>query len=469
MNPARPDLRLLAVLALFALGACAGALLSGMASALTYTAYEPAVRATGVTLQHLRPVHETFAFAWIFLGGVTVVHLHLITAFGPLGRGARVRFAAQIGLWVAAGIGITATLLAGRFTGREYLGYSPVFSALILAGWLLFAWNYFTLNGWSLRGRPAYIYMWTVGIPLFVYTYAEGHAYLLDFLSRRPLRDLAVQWKSNGVLVGAFNQIAYGGMMYVSCRMRQDESYAHGRTAFALFFVGVLNTFSNYGHHTFHLPQTSWIHWISFVVSMLEVIILAKVGWDLFGLFRPSEAAADVRVPDLFFRSTTAWLFVMLLAAIVISVPPLNGLIHGTHVVVFHSMGSMIAINTMLLWGALSYVVRLLAGPAHPMVVGRGVRRIVPFLHASLALFLASFLARGLAAGWSRYAGASAPDFSPLVQAFPDWMAGFGYAMAIAALWLVTGWARALWPAIRGRAATPVPAEAEAAQQGGIG
>jgi len=63
----------------------------------------------------------------------------------------------------------------------------------------------------------------------------------------------------------------------VACALAGSQSYARSRTAFAFFTVGLLNTFCNYGHHTYHLPQSAWIHWASFIVSMLELVILAKI------------------------------------------------------------------------------------------------------------------------------------------------------------------------------------------------
>ncbi|MFQ5844077.1 MAG: cbb3-type cytochrome c oxidase subunit I, partial [Planctomycetota bacterium] len=346
--------RCLAWLVLLALGACCAAVVSGVAVGLAYTGYEPALRSAGLTLQRLRPVHTASAFGWVFLGGAAVVYFYLHRTFGPPSPSMRRRTICQTALWAAAGVGILATLLAGWSTGREYLGYHPVFSVPILIGWILFAWNYYQRVGISLRGRPVYVYMWSVAIALFVITYVEGHLYLLGFVSDRPVRDLAIQWKSYGTMVGSFNLLAYGSIMYVAGAIRGDDRYAYSRTAFALFCAGVLNTFTNYGHHTYHLPQSAWIHWISFVVSMLETIILLKVFRDLLALRRAAPATDDLRVPDRFVRSATLWTFLMLLLSVAIAVPPLNALIHGTHVVVAHSMGSMIGIDSMILWAALA-------------------------------------------------------------------------------------------------------------------
>ncbi|MFQ5690643.1 MAG: cbb3-type cytochrome c oxidase subunit I [Gemmatimonadota bacterium] len=451
--------RPLAWLALLALGACAVVLVSGSGAALMYTDAYAKLRSLGLGLQNFRPIHTTFAFAWVFLGGVAVVHHYLGRTFGPPGRAVRRRMAWQTALWAGAGAGILATLLAGRFTGREYMGYDPLLALPILAGWILFAWNFFGQRGVSLRGQPVYVYMWSVAIPLFVITYLEGNLYLLDLVSARPVRDLAIQWKSTGTIVGAFNLLAYGSLMYVSGCIRGDDEYAYSRTAFALFVVGLLNTFTNYGHHTYHLPQTAWIHWISFAVSMLETIILAKVFVDLVPTLRAVPARDDLRVPDLFLKSGAVWTFLLMILAIGISVPPLNALIHGTHVVVAHSMGSMIGIDSMILWAALSYMLGDVAGREHRTVRGARVRAAVPWVSVFLLVFLLSYLARGAAAGWVRYVGPSAPDFSPLFKMFPIVMVASGVGLTLTVLWFLLQWIFAFGAVALGgaRPAAPVP------------
>lgn len=438
--------KLLARLGLLALAACCGALLSGTAAALAYTAQDPLQKFLGITLQHLRPLHETAAFAWVFLGGVTVVYLYLHESGGALGPAARRRAAWQTAIWGAAGVGISVTVLSGSFTGREYLGYHPLFSLAILAGWLLFAYNFFAREGASLRAQPVYVFMWSVAIPLFVLTYLEAHLYLLDELSRRPVRDIAMQWRSNGVLVGSFNLLAYGSLTYVVGRIRGDDSYAYSRTAFALFWVGLLNTFTNFGHHTYHLPQSPWIHQISFAVSMLEVVILTRVLLDVWGLSRQDSVTGRYGTAAAFIRAATLWTCLLLFLSLAIAVPPLNALVHGTHVIVAHSMGSMLGIDSMILWAAFAYLLCQLQCSDRACAKGR---RLIPVVNASLLLFLLAFLARGAADGWTRYAGPSAPDMSHVFALFPTLMVAAGLTLAGSVLWILSSWIRVLWPLAR--------------------
>ncbi len=447
MTAPRPDDRPILWLLLLALGAGALTVLSGSVAILVYTSHEPWLRSVGLTLQQLRPIHETCSFAWVFLGGVSVVYAYLLTTHGPLAEAVLRRLRWHVVLWAAAGVGILATILSGRLTGREYLGYPWWFSIVILAGWLLFVRNFFACQGANLHGQPAYIYMWTVGVPLFVVTYLEAHLYLLEPVSARPVRDIALQWKSYGVMVGSFNLLAYGALMWVSGRVKGTDSYARSNTAFALLFVGLLNTFTNYGHHTYHLPQTPWIHWISFSVSMLEVIILAKVFLDLLRL--PRVSGESLPVPQLFMRLATFWSFLMLVQSVGISIPPLNTFIHGTHVVVSHSMGSMIGIDTMILLAAFGWIVQQVAGPTVKAVRGKGVLMAARFANVFLVVFWAAFLSRGLVSGWVRYAGPSAPDLSYVVWAFPQVALVAGVGLTLCLLHIFASWGIALlsaWP-----------------------
>ena len=430
---------------LLGLGACAVVLVSGMAVALTYTGAEPALRSVGITLQHLRGVHEAAAFGWMFIGGAALVYLYLFSEYGSPTAAETRRLTAHVALWGSAGLGIVITLLAGRFTGREYAPYHPVFSLMIVAGWVLFAWNVLGRTRGRLLGMPVYVYMWTVSLFLFVITYAEAHLYLTDWLAHRPIRDLQIQWRSNGTMVGAFNQLIYGGLMYVGCRMAGDEDYPRSGLAWALFCVGVINTFTNYGHHTFHLPQSAWVHWVAFLVSMAEVVILAKVCVDILGMLARPRFAHGLEVPDAFLRSTTFWLFALLAMALVISVPPVNALIHGTHVVVAHSMASMIGIDSMILWLGVSYAVYVLFGAEHPVVASGAVRRAIVLINLMLGVFWIAFIVHGLAVGWSRYASPSSLDLSLVFKWFPVVMAGSGFVLALAILWMIAVWWRALW------------------------
>ena len=414
----------------------------GVVGALYYVpALAEVSQRLGLSLVELRPLHTTFASAWIFLGGVACMAYYLFEERGPTRQEKRV-IKLQLLAWGLAGLGVLATLPFGVTSGREYLGFVPAISLLILVGWLIFAFTFFRRVGAGFFARPVYVYMWGAGILYFVYTFTEGHAYLLPGLEQHPIADLQVQWKSCGTIVAAFNQIVYGCLIFVGERLTGDRRPGHSKTSFALFGVGLLNSLTNYAHHTYHLPQSHLIKWVAFGVSMLEVILLVLVFREVTALLgRGRKSSLEFRTSAHFIELSKCWNLGLLTVALLISVPPLNALIHGTHVVMAHAMGSELAIDSYILVAVFAF----LLGRMFPKrEVLRGVidsphvRRIARGLNTCLIALILLLFVRGLAVGLTRYLRQPEPAW---LEEFPYLFAVLGLGVAAFLVRLVFAWA----------------------------
>lgn len=396
-------------------------LVGGILGALySVPALAPAFQSLGLDLRQLRPLHTTFASAWIFLGGVAVVHRWLQDAGGRPTRGDRLRLRIQVGSWALAGAGILVTLAAGVGSGREYVGFHPAFSALILLGWLCYAWNFFRVAGPGFFERPLYVTMWGVGMLFFIVTFVEQHLYLIPRVFANPLQDLQVQWKATGTLVGAFNLFVYGSVIYIGERIGRDPRYGHSKVAYGLFGIGLLNSFTNFAHHTYHLPQDELVKWISFVVSMTEIAILTRAVYDLWSLARSTEQRAFCAARGSF-AASKHWTVFILLSAVLISIPPLNAVIHGTYAVTGHAMGATIGIDTMVLLGALIWILsEHLQGregeEASSVLHTPTMRRTVLGLNLSVAALVVWLHVSGVVTGVTR--ARFAPDEAYLAPAW---------------------------------------------------
>jgi nitric oxide reductase subunit B len=369
--------------------AMAVALVAGLLAAVySIPSLAPTMQSLGLDLRQLRPIHTTFASAWIFLGGAAVVYRFLQDHGGHATQGDRWRLRVQVLCWAAAGLGILATLLFRITSGREYVGFHPAFSVLILAGWLCYVWNFYRVMWRSFWKQPVYVTMWGVALLFFLYTFLEQHAYLIPSVFSDPVHDLRVQWKATGTLVGSFNLFVYGTLIYVGELISGDPRYGHSKTAYALFTVGLLNSFTNFGHHSYHLPQSALVNWISFVVSMTEVIILVRAVTDLWRLVRsrddpPFPAACTT------FAAAKWWTVGILFTSVLISVPPLNAVIHGTYVVTGHAMGATIGIDTMILLGALFFILGEFGNARDPVAADRlntvAMQRMIVGLNVAVA------------------------------------------------------------------------------------
>lgn len=445
--------RPLTALMLCALCCSTLAIVFGAAAALWY---RPDQRpSAGLTLQHLRPLHTTFAAAWIYLGGVTVVYFHLFSRVEQPSRAFMLRLKVQLLLWAFAGAGIILSLWNGRFSGREYMGAHWSWSVPIYLGWILFAWNYFSVEGWSLRRKPVYIYMWHTAVLLFLVAFAEGHAWLLERIGGNPLRDIAVQWKSYGPLVGSFNLLVYGSMGYLACRMSGDDRPARSNTAFALLFLGLLNSFTNYGHHSYHLPQSHVIKWVSCIVSLAEAVLVVKYLHSVLACFRARSTHRTPPGIHLLVTFASTWSLVLVAVAVIISVPPVNTLIHGTHFVVGHAMGSMLGIDSMILWAVLLYLIHQFGPPDRPFTSRRAVAWAFGWINLAMFLLIGLLLAKGGIDGYLRFMGAVAPAPPRVLIYFPHALVILGSALALGILWVNMSWTWALLlPARRDRLAT---------------
>lgn len=430
--------RLVLVQLKMAIGCFTIAIVGGMLGSLHYVPSLSADLAeSGVTLQKLRPIHTTFASLWIFGGAIAVMYHYLSRLGGGLSKGDRARFWFHTACWGAAGAAILITISQGIFSGREYIGFHWSISAVLLAGWVAFAINFLRrIRETGFWNQPIYLWFWSIGVLFFMYTFAEGHAYLLPSVEKSPIRDLQVQWKSCGTLVGSFNFLIYGALIYISERLSGDKKYAQSGLAFALFGVGCLNSFTNYAHHTYHLPQNETIKWIAFVVSMAEIIILARIMFDLAKAVRARMNHSCMAAR--YFGSAKWWTAGMLFSSLLISVPSWNSIIHGTHAVMGHAMGAELGIDSMVLFGAVAFLLVDLRGTAQEERLGCGrMRAHLVILNIAIVTLVGWLTVSGVARGWASAHGQPIPDWITLGKyVFPV----AGGLLALSLLWFLRVW-----------------------------
>lgn len=422
-------------------------LLAGLLGSLYYIpALAPTMRSLGISFTTLRPIHTTFAVAFIFLAGLAVVHRYLEDVAGPMKAPEKLRLKVHLVSWAIAGIGILVSYALGVYSGREYMGFHPIFSIPIMLGWIMFAINFFSHTCKGLLAQPIHVSMWSVGILFFMYTFAEQHAWLLPTIASDPLIDMRIQWKATGTLVGSFNLFVYGALYYTACKVTGSETYAHSRLAYALLVVGLLNSFTNFAHHTYHLPQSHLVKWISFVVSMAEIIILARVVWDIAAMVKATKSTPACGI-QLFLAATKWWTGFILVTAILISIPPLNALIHGTRLVMGHAMGAEIGIDAMALFAALTLLLielRQRKKQAPTTLVSKQYRRWIVGFNIGVVALVGWLTLSGLITAIHRYDGLATPQW--VTSAGPIISAVSGFVAAYYLMRLITTWLTELFP-----------------------
>jgi nitric oxide reductase subunit B len=343
----------------------------------------------------LRPMHVSSALFWIISGGVSGILIFLPKVF-PEARHAPRSERSFVLIWVTTIAVIFGCYFFQKFGGREYWEFPPWLSLPLLASWACLMWTYF--SGWRKRPRnpPLYVWMWTTGIVAFLLTFLEQNLYQIPWFRASFLRELTVQWKSNGAMVGAWNQMIYGTSLFLMTRISGKDQIARSRGAFFFYFLGLTNLMFNWGHHIYNLPTDSWIRHVSYAISMTEWLILISI---IQGF--KSKLSQDRKLRHLlsyrFIIAAEYWVLLNLVLALFMSIPAINRYTHGTHITVAHAMGATIGINTMILLSSLGYVLRIDAlAPQRRKMLMRGFA----IVQASLLAFWLSLIAAGLLKAW---------------------------------------------------------------------
>jgi len=307
-----------------------------------------------------RPLHVSFVVSWIFLSAIGGIYYYLTTHFKtPLFS--RKMAVAHAWVFTITGTLISLCYLSGKFGGREYWEFPVILAIPVFVSWLMFGINYFKTIVRVSGTWPVYLWMWATGICFFLFTFSESYLWLLPYFKNNIVRDLTVQWKAYGAMVGSWNMLVYGTAIFVMEKVKGDTRMAHSKLAFLMFFLGLANLMFGWAHHLYIVPTAPWIRYLSYAISMTELLIFAKIIWN----WRKDLSGARKRfyfIPYRFLVASNLWIFLNLTLALIISVPAVNIFKHGTHITVAHAMGSAIGINTMILLSSVLFIVGEVSG-----------------------------------------------------------------------------------------------------------
>jgi len=137
---------------------------------------------------------------------------------------------------------------------------------------------------------------------------------------------------------------------------------------------------------------------------MSEWVILVHQFWARVGR-RPQAPGSALDVPRRFMVVATFWMSLNLVLALLVSIPVINAVTHGTHATLAHAMGSTIGINSMILW-AVGLAAIGEVSPGIGLVWEARLRALVPVIDLALLSFFLCLLAAGVLKGLSMTAWA---------------------------------------------------------------
>lgn len=354
----------------------------------------PGISKQLISFEKVRPLHVSSVVFWI-LSAVMGAVLAYSREYSKKEHRFPILIKIQFWLFAFGFYSILISYFLGYFGGREYWEFHPLFSLPIIIGWLFFLINTFSSLK-TLKNQPVYVWMWLIGTIFFLFTYIESNLWWIPWFRNEIVHDMTIQWKSYGSLVGAWNMLIYGTSFYVMDKISGHSKYSYSSLAFWIFYLGLFNGMFNWGHHIYTLPTHSYVKHIAYAVSMTELILLARIIY----LWKSSLTTAKKHLHILSYKFIIAadvWIFITLGLAIAMSVPALNIYMHGTHVIVGHTMGAMIGINSMLL---LSFVFDQLENNKTLKRYNKTISRGYLIIQISLPIFFLSLIIAGFIKGF---------------------------------------------------------------------
>ena len=386
-----------------------------------------------LSFRQTRPLHVSLALAWIFATAIGGIYYYL-PKFCRLNLYSD--RAARLHLWIFLGTGmaILAAYFAGKFGGREYWEFPVLFSLPIFLSWILFGVNYFKTVTRRRGPWPVYFWMWGTGIVFFFITFSETYLWLFPFFRDSMVRELTVQWKAYGALIGSWNMLVYGTAIFVMTKISGDDKLSRSKLAFGLYFLGLFNLMFGWAHHAYPVPSAPWIRNFAYLVSMTELFILGKIIWDWRRSVKTYRRHQH-RYSYQFLYASDMWIFLNLVLALIMSVPAANLFTHGTHVTVAHAMGTTIGINTMILLASVFFIIEDRLGVNFAKTHATAVRTGFWLGNFSLAVFWTALIAAGLARG--TYTGDSFQEMMQIVRPYLMLFAASGIGLLIGLLLVI--------------------------------
>ncbi len=385
-----------------------------------------------------RPLHVSLAVSWIFLVALGGIYHYFPNCLGiPLYSKKMV----QVHWWifVLTGLAIIASYFMGKFGGREYWKF-PMFLVIpIIIGWILFIVNYFK-TAWKKEGQwPVFMWMWGTGAAFFLFTFLEANAWIFSPFNDNIVREITVQWKSYGSLVGSWNMLVYGTAFFVMTKISGDDKVALTRLSFLMYILGFINLLFGWAHHTYFVESHPSIRYFAYGISMTELIILAKIIHNWRNTVTTAKKHIHV-LPYHLILASEIWVFLNLIVALAISIPAINIFTHGTHITVAHAMGSTIGINSMILLASIFYILREQLGDALHSV--KTIKIGIWMSNAALLIFWCLLLAAGSIKSSLNYSG---EIFQSIMAKIIPYLTAFAFSGIL----LLVGLLIVLLPAIK--------------------
>jgi cytochrome c oxidase cbb3-type subunit 1 len=310
-----------------------------------------------VRMAHLNAV----IYGWASLSGIGVA----IWLMGRLCRqrlqGVPICIAAGV-LWnLAVAIGIVG-ILAGHSTSVEWLEFPGYAVPPLVVGFVLVSiWGVIMFR----KRRPGHVYVsqWYLFAALFWFPWLYSTAQLI--IQHLPIRGVVIGavnwWYGHNVLGLWFTPIGLAAAYYFIPKVIGRPVHSYYLSALGFWTLALFYSWNGM-HHLIGGPYPAWLITASVVASMMMIIPVLTVAINHHMTMRGNFHMLAVS-PTLRFVVFGAMAYTLVsLQGILMAFRSFNKITHFTHYTVGHSHLGLYAFYTMIIFGAMYYIVPRLVG-----------------------------------------------------------------------------------------------------------
>lgn len=377
---------------------------------------QPALAVHRAPMQVLQPLHTLSALV-LLLAGMAAGILAAVHRAGSRPNAAAAHAPIALLLFLALA---SISIVLGHGSGLEYVSWPLGLTALPLLALVGMAWSVWralpSLAGLSAEGAWLLL-MGAVLTPLGLTERSIGAT------AANHTRALMVEWHSLDTVFAGINTSLYGLAILLSSAPGHSRSLRN-RWLYALAVFALLSTF---GHHHYLSPQPRTIKIIAIVASMLGMVSFIRH----VRRTRRALASSPEGLPDALLITASVWTTFAVGSGVLLAVPHINLIFHGTHAIVGHAMGAIIGVNVAIILAIIS--------SAHRCANAHRGRQVLAF-NVVLALIVIDLVVAGAVKGLMRTT-ATHRQYMPIVRDVLTPLPSLGAVLfAILARWCACAW-----------------------------
>lgn len=289
--------------------------------------------------EKLRPLHTFFPIVGVLSGSYGwIVSASIKEEKKITNTLSRLSFLALLLFFVAAG----ASLLVGKFSGREYFSWPPIYSIPLILSVVISCFLFFSNFKFLTKKSPEGSWLVGFGSLFILIGLSESLGWLIPSIGNNFVKDLTLQWHGIDTFFAGLNALLYGVGVFV---LQKDPKPLRKSWLYVIAISSLLFTF---GHHHYVSPQPHFLKILAFIASMIAMFSFIKH----FRAFRKiqKEKKGSRTVMETLFRGVELWTVFSFGTGILFAIPQMNLVVHGTYLIVMHAMGSMIGVQLLLVF-----------------------------------------------------------------------------------------------------------------------